>query len=218
MRSAISKLTIAVLGATVVMPFTSAAAATSKVTVVNERGPLINASFSAPDPTDPTGCRVVDAFVSANGGTYQQLPNTQAVGIASVSIDTYDSCTGETLFQSVGEIDTSQLPGAFVVSNQFDNATLHVTIPVADIDTGAITQATVDVTVIGTSPLHRDDENTNVIYSRDCHVLNRWKGTGRDAVATGTVWDSGTNFTPAPSQNAEIGKVIDGFEVIGCLD
>jgi hypothetical protein len=26
----------------------------------------------------------------------------------------------------------------------------------------------------------------------------------------------GTNYTPAPSQNAEIGVVVDGFEVIGC--
>jgi hypothetical protein len=30
------------------------------------------------------------------------------------------------------------------------------------------------------------------------------------------VSDAGTNYTPAPSQNAEIGVVVDGFEVIGC--
>ena len=212
-----SKLIVAVFGAAILTPLTSAAAAGAKVTVVNLRGPLINASFSAPDPSDPSGCRVLDAFVTANSGVSQHLPDTTAVGIAAVSIDAYDSCTGETLFQAVGQIDTTQTPGAvFVVSKQYDLATLTATIPVTDIDTGATSNATVDITVRGTSDLHRSHENTNVIYSRTCHVLNRWKGTGRDAVASGTVVDGGTNYTPAPSQNAEIGKVVDGFEVIGC--
>jgi hypothetical protein len=212
-----SKLIVAVFGAAILMPLTSAAAASRKVTVENLRGPLINASFSAPDPSDPSGCRVLDAFVTANSGVSQHLPVTTAVGIAAVNLDTYDSCTGETLFQAVGQIDTTQTPGAvFEVSKQYDVATLKATIPVTDIDTGAISNVTVDITVRGTSDLYRSHENTNVIYSRDCHVLNRWKGTGRDAVASGTVVDGGTNYTPAPSQNAEIGKVVDGFEVIGC--
>ena len=212
-----SKLIVAVFGAAILTPLTSAAAASAKVTVENLRGPLINASFSAPDPSDPSGCRVLDAFVTANSGVSQHLPDTTAVGIAAVNVDAYDSCTGETLFQAVGQIDTTQTPGAmFVVSKQYDLATLKATIPVMDIDTGATSNATVDITVRGTSDLYRSHENTNVIYSRNCHVLNRWKGTGRDAVASGTVLDGGTNYTPAPSQNAEIGKVVDGFEVIGC--
>jgi hypothetical protein len=212
-----SKLIVAVVGATLLTPLTSAAATSAKVTVENLRGPLINASFSAPDPADPSGCRVLDAFVTANSGVSQHLPDTTAVGIAAVNIDAFDSCTGETLFQAVGQIDTTQTPGAvFVVSKQYDLATLTATIPVTDIDTGATSNVSVDVTVRGTSDLYRNHENTNVIYSRTCHVLNRWKGTGRHAVATGTVLDGGTNYTPAPSQNAEIGKVVDGFEVIGC--
>jgi hypothetical protein len=215
--SATGKLVVVVFGAAMLAPLTSAVAATTKVTVENLRGPLINAWFSAPDPSDPSGCRVLDAFVTANSGLSQQLPDSTAVGIAAVNVDAYDSCTGQTLFQAVGQIDTTQAPGAaFVVSKQYELATLKATIPVTDIDTGATSSVTVDVTLRGTSDLYRSHENTNDIYTRDCHVLNRWKGTGRDAVATGTVSDGGTNYTPAPSQNAEIGMVVDGFEVIGC--
>jgi hypothetical protein len=215
--SATGKLVVVVFGAAMLAPLTSAVAATTKVTVENLRGPLINAWFSAPDPSDPSGCRVLDAFVTANSGLSQQLPDSTAVGIAAVNVDAYDSCTGQTLFQAVGQIDTTQAPGAaFVVSKQYDLATLKATIPVTDIDTGATSNVTLDVTLRGTSDLYRSHENTNDIYTRDCHVLNRWKGTGRDAVATGTVSDGGTNYTPAPSQNAEIGMVVDGFEVIGC--
>ena len=218
MKAAASTLIATILGATVLMPPTDATAASVKVTAAHLHGPLINASFSAPDPSDPSGCVNVDAFVSANSDTSHLGSTTQPDGVASVSIDAYDSCTGETVFQAVGQVDISQTPGAFVVSNQYDHATLNATIPVTDIDTGAISQAIVDVTVTGTSDLHRDHENTNDIYSRSCHVLNRWKGTGRDAVASGTVWDGGRNYTPAPSQNAEIGWVVDGFQVIGCSD
>jgi hypothetical protein len=215
--SATGKLVVVVFGAAMLAPLTSAVAATTKVTVENLRGPLINAWFSAPDPSEPSGCRVLDAFVTANSGLSQQLPDSAAVGIAAVNVDAYDSCTGQTLFQAVGQIDTTQAPGAaFVVSKQYELATLKATIPVTDIDTGATSNVTLDVTLRGTSDLYRSHENTNDIYTRDCHVLNRWKGTGRDAVATGTVSDGGTNYTPAPSQNAEIGMVVDGFEVIGC--
>jgi hypothetical protein len=57
--------------------------------------------------------------------------------------------------------------------------------------------------------------NTNEDYP-GCHVINRWKGFGRDAVASGVVSDGVTDFTPGTSQYAEIGFVIDGFEIIGC--
>jgi hypothetical protein len=48
-------------------------------------------------------------------------------------------------------------------------------------------------------------------------VLNRWKGSGRTADAAGTVSDGATNYTPTATHDAEIGYVIDGFEVIGCF-
>jgi hypothetical protein len=206
-------LTIVSLGLLVLAPFSVVSAATDKVTVENLRGPLVNGYFSA---LDPTGCVETDTFVTANRPTYQQLPGrgtTTVVG--GVSIFQYDSCTDTVLLQAVGEIDSSS-DAVLHVSRQLLWATLNASITLTNIDTGDTFDVSVDVAFTSTSAIHRDSENSNDRYGRSCHVLNRWKGTGRDAVASGTVSDGITNFTPAASQPAEIGLVIDGFEVIGC--
>jgi len=208
-----SALTLVSLGLLVLAPFSVVSAATDKVTVENLRGPLINAYFTA---TDPTGCIETDTFVTANRPTYQQLPGrgtTTVVG--GVSIFQYDSCTDTVLLQAVGELD----PGSaaiFQVSRQLLWASLKAEVTLTNIDTNATFDVSVDVGLVSTSVIHRDTENSNDRYGRSCHVLNRWKGTGRDAAASGTVSDGITNFTPTASQPAEIGLVIDGFEVIGC--
>jgi hypothetical protein len=208
-------LSALVVGVFVALP-AATAAASGQVAVENQRGPLVNAWFSSPDPADPSGCRYLEAFVTANSDSVHAQSGTTPDGVAAVSIDTFDYCTGQTLSQALGQADLSSNPGAFVVSNQLDRASLDLTIPVTDLDTGAVSDVSVDVTWTGTSAIYRNHENTNDVYARDCHVLNRWKGSGRDASASGTVWDGTTDFTPAASQYGEIGLVIDGFQVIGC--
>jgi hypothetical protein len=206
-------LTILSLGLLVLSPLSVASAATDKVTVENLRGPLVNAFFSS---IDPSGCIETDTFVSANRPTDQQLPGRgTTTGIGSVSIFVYNSCTDTSVLQAVGETDTLAAAD-FQVSRQLDWATLHTTITVTNIDTGDTFDVTVNVALVGTSDIHRDHENTNDRYGGGCHVLNRWKGTGRDADASGSVSDGVTNFTPTTSQWGEIGVVIDGFEVIDC--
>jgi hypothetical protein len=206
-------LTILILGLLVLSPLSVANAASDKVTVENLRGPLINAFFSS---TDPSGCIDTDTFVTANRPTDQLLPGRgTTTGIGAVSIFEYNSCTDATVLQAVGQTDTLGAAD-FQVSRQYDWASLHTTITVTNIDTGDDFDVTVNVALVGTSDLHRDHENTNDRYGGGCHVLNRWKGTGRDADASGTVSDGVTNFTPTTSQWGEIGVVIDGFEVIGC--
>ena len=74
---------------------------------------------------------------------------------------------------------------------------------------------TVNVDWTGTGDIVRDHSNTNDTYP-GCHIINRWKGSGRDANASGVVSDGVTDFTPDPSQGAEVGYVIDGFEIMGC--
>ena len=138
-----------------------------------------------------------------------------STGIGAVNVFEYDSCTDTTMLQAVGELDTLS-DAQFQVSNQYDWAALHATIPVTEIDTGATFDLRVDVTLVGTSVIARDHENTNDFYGGGCHVLNRWKGSGRTADASGVVSDGATNFTPVASQGNEIGVVIDGFEVIDC--
>ncbi|MDP9270397.1 MAG: hypothetical protein M3P14_05400 [Chloroflexota bacterium] len=208
-----SALTILSLGLLVLSPLSVATAANSKVTVENLRGPLINASFSA---MDPSGCVETDTFVTANRPTDQLLPGRgTTTGIGAVSIFEYDSCTDTSLLQAVGQTDTLSATD-FQVSNQLDWASLRKTITVTNIDTGAAFDVNVNVALVGTSVIARDHSNTNDFYGGGCHVLNRWKGSGRTADASGVVSDGVTNFTPTATQSGEIGVVIDGFEVINC--
>lgn len=208
-----SALTILSLGLLVLSPFSVATAANSKVTVENLRGPLINASFSA---MDASGCIETDTFVTANRPTDQLLPGRgTTTGIGAVSIFEYDSCTDTSLLQAVGQTDTLSATD-FQVSNQLDWASLRKTITVTNIDTGATFDVSVNVALVGTSVIARDHSNTNDFYGGGCHVLNRWKGSGRTANASGVVSDGVTNFTPTATQSGEIGVVIDGFEVINC--
>lgn len=181
------------------------------VTGAGLKGPLVNAGFST---TDPTGCVETDVFVSANSGTEQDHPGTTAYGVASVSIFRYDACADRTLLQAVGLNDALR-PDELQVSEQLDRATLATTISVSDIDTGDTYDVRVDLGWTGTSDISRDHSNSNELFP-GCHVINRWKGSGRDAVATGVVTDGVSDFTPNPSQSGETGYVIDGFEVIGC--
>ena len=206
-------LTVLTLGLLVLSPLSAASVASGKVEVVNLRGPLVNAWFSA---TDPSGCIQTDTFVTAQRDTYQQLsgPGT-ATGTGAVSIFQYDACTDTSLLQAVGQTDSL---GAteLQISRQLDWAWMRTTIPMTNIDTGDAFDVSVNVAWVSTSDIVRDHSNTNDRYPGGCHVLNRWKGSGRDAEASGVVSDGVTNFTPIASQPAEIGLVIDGFEVIGC--
>ena len=187
-------------------------AASSKVSVVNLRGPLVNASFST---FDASGCIETDTFVTANLPSYQQLPGRPVTTVvAGVSIFEYDACTDTTILQATG--NTESFPaGSLHVSKQLDRATLVGTLTLTNIDTNATFDVDVNMAWTATSAIYRDDVNSNDFYG-GCHVLNRWKGSGRTALAAGSVSDGSTNFTTAPTQNAEIGFVIDGFEVINC--
>jgi len=189
-----------------------AAAATGTVEVEHQRGPLINAFFTA---FDGSGCVETDTFVTANAPTDHHGPEQISTVVAAVSVFIYDMCTDTTVLQVAGFADNLPLD-AFVVSNQLDLASLHATIPVNDLDTGAASELDVNVNLAGTSDIHRDHSNTNDLYGGGCHVLNRWNGSGRTAMAWGTVSDGVTNYIPAPTDQGEIGFVHDGFVVIGC--
>src|SRR5215475_105017 len=195
----------------VLAPHAVADAAGGKVAVLNLRGHLVNAVFS---DTEPGGCLRTDVFVTANSGTEQDLPSTQTFALAAVSIYKYDSCTNTTLLDATGSND-ALAAGDFQVSAQLDKASLVATFTVSDLVSGGSFDVNVNVDWTGVSDIVRNHSNTNQIYP-GCHIINRWKGSGRDAVASGVVSDGVTNFTPGTSQYAEIGYVIDGFEIIGC--
>jgi hypothetical protein len=208
-----SVLAVVSLGALILAPTAVADAASTKVSVANLRGPLINAWFTS---FDTTGCIETDTFVTANTPSYQKLPSVPVTTtVGGVDIFEYDSCTNTTLLQAFGESDA--LPaGSLQVSKQLDWATFDATFTMTNIDTNATFDVNVHVALSGTSVIHRDDVNSNEFYGGGCHVLNRWKGSGRTADASGMVSDGVTNYTPTSTDQGEIGYVIDGFEVIDC--
>jgi len=63
----------------------------------------------------------------------------------------------------------------------------------------------------------RNHSNTNDQYPGGRLPRAEWKGSGRTAMAWGSVSDGLTNFTPVVAEQAEIGVVHDGFVVIGCV-
>lgn len=214
-RAAVS---LVVSSAAVIVPAATASAALPNLPAgASDRGPLVNANF---ETIDPSGCIVTDTFVSANSGIAQSHPTTDEAGPVSdvgVSVYKYDACTDyASLIDAAGLVTTLPV-GAFTVSNQLSDAHLVADVPLDDLVSGSTFTVHVDVTWTGTSTISRNHSNTNDLYSRNCHVLNRWKGSGRTADAAGTVSDGTTNYTPALTHDAEIGYVIDGFEVIGCF-
>ena len=213
MKTFFKSFVILMLSLSAFLPYSIVSAGSSKATVVNLRGPTVNAVFS---DTDSTGCIYTEVFVTASGGTDQELPSQGTpIRIGAVNIYKYDACTDTTLINASGFNDS--LPaGDFQISKQLDWASLHTTLNLTDINTNESFAVNVNVNWTGTSDITRNHENTNDIYYRGCHVLNRWKGSGRTANASGTVSDGVTNFTPSASQYADINLVIDGFEVIGC--
>jgi hypothetical protein len=209
MRTFVKALVVLALSASGVVMASSAADARGNTTVMNLRGNLINADFSETD-----GCLETDVFVTANSGVEQNLPDTTRYAIAAADIFEFNSCTGETLLDATGQTDS--LPaGAFQVSNQLDQASLNTVLPASDLVSGNSFTITVNVALTGTSDITRSHSNTNEVYP-GCHIINRWKGSGRDANAAGTVAGGGADLTFTSSQFGEIGYVMDGSEIMGC--
>ena len=146
MRFAFIILSLALLA---LGPVSAVGAANDKVTVVNLRGPLANAWLTS---FDPSGCIETDTFVSLQRSTYQQLPAAKTTtGNLAVSIFEYNTCTGESVLNVVG--DTAAVPLADIVfSNQLDRASVHASIPASNLDTGDALTIDVNVGWIGRAP------------------------------------------------------------------
>ena len=211
-------VTLVIASGAAVLPTGAASAALPNLPAgASNRGPLVNASF---ETVDPSGCIVTDVFVSANSGIAQSHPTTDEAGPVNdvgVSLYRYDACNDYTSLVDAAGLVTTLPAGAFTVSKQLSWAHLVADVPLDDLVSGRTFTVHVDMAWTGTSAIRRDHSNTNDIYARNCHVLNRWKGSGRTADAAGTVTHGSTNYTPAPTHDGEIGYVIDGFEVIGCF-
>ena len=178
----------------------------------NFRGPSALASFSS---TDPSSCIVTDVFVIASDAVFQGEPGPSTVlSFASVTISKYNACTDTQLLFAYGS--ASPLTKAdFQVSKTLDSATLNVIANVFDERSGKTFDVNVNLSWTGAGLITRQESNTH-FHSPGCFINSRSNGTFRSAEVSGSISDGVTNFTPAPSLDANIASVKSGNVVIGC--
>ena len=123
-----------------------------------------------------------------------------------LSIDKFDFCTYTQLlsvfvFTTLGDQD-------FQVSNNLTSATLNTTI---DVDEES--EIFIDMTWESNSAKERFKSN-NLLRLIGFFSNSKMTGTSRQAIATGSVSDGTTNFTPAPSTDASISNSKHGSMMI----
>lgn len=159
-------------------------------------------------------CVATFVAVFANEGRFQSPPGPPGQGsFASIFIDQFDFCTGESLLIADGfkTLEESE----FTIDRQLSSASLNTSTEMFDFVSG--TPFTVDVNVnwTGTGDLFRQSFMSK-FQSPHCKFMDRFRGTFRNAEASGVVTDSTTNFTPVPTSGASLGQSTSGSLVIGC--
>lgn len=175
------------------------------------RGEGASAIFSS---VDTSGCVWTDVYVNADEGIFQSPPGrggaSSGVGLF---ISQYDSCTGTQLlaaegFASLGDPD-------FQVFGRLSSATLSATVNVYDYVSNTSFDIFIDLTWTGTGDVNRQSSHSH-FDSPGCKFNSRFIGSFRPAVATGSVSDGLTNYTPDPSLGYDIYSAKSGEVFIGC--
>ncbi len=163
------------------------------VSVTGFKGTGVFASFRS-----TTGCLTHDVFVSA--GEHLSISPGNPAGKeanAVVSILSYDTCEGETVFLGSGAASVAD----FTVAPQLGAAELHATIRVADLTSGTSANVRVDVVWSGTGDLERYhgagryEDDAGVVMFHD-------HASFRDAATSGQVTDGTTAFVPTGTGGA----------------
>ena len=179
--------------------------------VFKSRGKGASAIFSS---VDASGCVFTDVFVNPNEGFFQAPPGPGGTSSGVLlAISQYDACAGVQLlaaegFAPLGDPD-------FQVFGNLESATLNATVNVFDFVTGTSFDVFVSLTWTATGPVNRQSSHSH-FDSPGCKVNSRFIGSFRGAVATGSVSDGSTNYTPEPSLGFDIFKAKSGEVVIGC--
>lgn len=103
----------------------------------------------------------------------------------------------------------------FQVSTKLDSATLNATFKCFDSVSGLSFNVDVDLNWAGTGGLSRGN-GSNHSKTPGCTDNVHFNFTQRDAQASGSVFDGTTNFTPDPSEFANLTAVKTGRVAIGC--
>lgn len=173
------------------------------------KGQGAQAYFSSTD-----GCVTTDVFVFANDGKFQSPPGPGSPSSGTfLAISQYDWCNDELLLAADGFADLAA--GDFEVSRQLSSATLNATVTMYNYLTDSTFDVFVDLTWTGSGPLFRQMSNSHFQFP-GCKINERFRGTFRSAVASGSVSDGWTNFAPEPSVWAEMFSTQSGSVFVGC--
>jgi hypothetical protein len=164
----------------------TARAAPATVVKFKFSGPSVVAFFD-----NVVGC--VETTVNLDGFT------TNNSSGADVFIGKFDNCTQTVLLQASGSTSSP----TFQVSKTLSSASLSATIPVFDEVSGKMFNVAVSQTWTATGPLSIES-STFHIHTQGFTTNSHFIGKFRNATASGTVSDGTTNFTPSPSQFAQI--------------
>ncbi|HEX5838051.1 MAG TPA: hypothetical protein VFY26_09470 [Anaerolineales bacterium] len=175
------------------------------------RGEGASAIFTS---VDGSGCVWTDVYLNPNEGVFQSPPGkgTLSSGVY-MYITQYDVCTDTQLLAAEGS--ASLADSDFQVFGNLSSATLDAVVTLYDYVSGTYFDVFVDLTWTGTGSINRQSSNSH-FSSPGCKFHSRFNGSFRPAVATGTVSDGVTNYTPEPSWGYDIYSARNGEVFIGC--
>jgi hypothetical protein len=162
----------------------------------------VGATFSS---SSPDGCVRTDVFVAAvevknQGNAAQQSP------FAALSLSEFNNCTNTQLLSADGQANTA----GFQFDRQLRTATLITTLPVTDFVSNTTFNVALDLSWTGTGDVVRQTGHTSHSRSPGFNVYVHSNGTSRTAIASGTVSDGTTNFTPSATTDASIAFITIG--------
>jgi hypothetical protein len=160
---------------------------------------------------DSSGCIKTFVTVIAEDHRIKQAGPPEATLRATIELLQLDSCSGKLLLSALGVATLT--PDQFQIDTQFNAATLNATIEVTDFVSGNTFPVDVSVSWTGSGDIVREKDHVHL--KEPGFKLNaRSIGTSRNAIASGTVSDGTTNFTPEPAVSAEMGSTKSGAVVI----
>jgi hypothetical protein len=158
----------------------------------------------------PTGCVINVVSVTGAEETRKVSAGKPTTGpLAIVSLHQIDFCGGGETETVVHDILAQTNEGTFQAGPKLTEASLKATLTGTDFVTGAEVTVEVDVTWTGTGELRFESQN-NLFRLGSLLLHFNFKGTFRDATATGTVSLAGENFTRGPALFADIERVRSG--------
>ena len=123
---------------------------------------------------------------------FQNIVHNQTVSTADVFIGQTNNCTNTTLLDASGGTGSP----AFQIDKTLLSASLSAIVPITDTVSGNTFSVSVNMTWTSTSAIQHQDITQH--YRTQGFTINSHSNADiRDAIASGTVSDGTTNFTPA---------------------